>query len=509
MLEGIFNRKVVYDDTADVVIVGTGAGGATAARVLSAAGLDVLMVEAGPRLRTEDRPRDALRTLGGTMRNAGTQTTTGTHPIPILQGVCVGGSTAVNSGIIWRMPEDVREDWTRNHGLGDLVHEEHFARIYERIEADLDVAETSDEVLGGNATLMRVASERLGLPGKAMSRNAGRCQARGECLQGCPGEKRQSMDVSYVPMAMKDGARLSTLCRVDKVWVEGGRAVGVLGMKLDAETRKPIGRFRIRANHVIVSAGVVHTPLILRRSGLGGMVGRRFQGHPGTAIVGRFPHPVRMSYGATQGYEVPMRDRGYKLESLSLPPEMLAARLPGVGRDWQERTANLDHFAQWCAQVRMRAHGRVLPGPLWPLVFYEPTDSDLDRIQEALVLIMRMMFEAGAVEVYPGIDGLPEVIRSVAEVDEAGSRRWKRGSVHLVLSHLFGTAVAGRDPSSSVVDPQLQSHQIPDLYVMDASVFPTNMGVNPQHSIMAVVMRAAEQLAHRVAAQPSSFARAS
>lgn len=501
---GLFDRKVIYDDTADVVIVGTGAGGATAARVLAAAGVDVLMLEEGPRLRTPDRPRDALRTLSGTMRSGGTQTTTGTHPIPILQAACVGGSTAVNSGIIWRMPEDVREDWTKNHGLGALVDAGRFERIYEKIETDLDVAETSDEVLGGNATLMRVASERLGLPGKAMSRNSGRCQARGECLQGCPGEKRQSMDVSYVPMAMADGARLSTLCRVEKVWIEGGRAVGVLGSKLDADTRKPIGRFRVRAKRVVVSAGVVHTPLILRRSGLHGMVGRRFQGHPGAAIVGRFDHPVRMSYGATQGYEVPMRERGFKLESLSLPPEMLAARLPGVGRDWQERTANLDHYAQWCAQVRMKAHGRVMPGPLWPLVFYEPTDSDLDRIQDALTLIMRMMFEAGAVEVYPGIDGLPEVMRSASEVDEAASRRWKRGAVHLVVSHLFGTAVAGTDPRSSVVDAQLQSHQVRDLYVMDASVFPTNMGVNPQHSIMAVVMNAAEQLA-----DATSFAQAS
>ena len=504
-----FNRNFVYEDTADVVIVGTGAGGATAARVLAAAGIDVLMLEEGPRLRTPDRPRDALRTLAGTMRSGGTQTTTGTHPIPILQAACVGGSTAVNSGIIWRMPDDVRADWTKNHGLGELVDAASFERIYERIEGDLDVAETSDEVLGGNATLMRVASERMGLPGKAISRNAGRCQARGECLQGCPGERRQSMDVSYVPMAMKDGARLMTLCRVEKVWIEGGRAVGVLGSRLDAETRKPVGRFRVRAEKVIVSAGVVHTPLILRRSGLRGMVGRRFQGHPGAAIVGRFDHPVRMSYGATQGYEVPMRERGYKLESLSLPPEMLAARLPGVGREWQERTANLDCYAQWCAQVRMKAHGRVMPGPLWPLVFYEPTDSDLDRIQEALTLIMRMMFEAGAVEVYPGIDGLPEVMRSISEVDEAASRRWERGAIHLVVSHLFGTAVAGHDPRASVVDPQLQSHQVRDLYVMDASVFPTNMGVNPQHSIMAVVMRASERLAQRITAAHPSFAHAS
>ncbi len=499
MLAELVARRKVWEDQAHTVVVGTGAGGATAARVLAASGVDVLMLEEGPRLRTPERPRDVIGALSSTLRDAGTQTTTSAHPIPLLQGVAVGGSTAVNSGIIWRMPEDVREAWVREHGLATLVDPAEMDRIYARIEEDLEVEVTGDEVLGGNATLMRYGAEKLGLPGRAMSRNARRCKGRSECLQGCPGERRQSMDVSYVPAAMADGARLRTHARVDRVWIEGGRAVGVKGFVVDPHSRRPVGRFRVRAKQVIVSAGVVHTPLILMRSGLRGLVGRRFQAHPGAAVVARFPEPVRMSFGATQGYEVPMRDRGFKLESLSLPPEMLAARLPGVGRAWQERVAHLDCYAQWCAQVRMEAKGRVVAGPLWPLVFYEPTERDLDRLQEALVLIARMMFAAGAVEVYLGVDGLPEVLRSERELDELASFRWKRGAIHLIASHLFGTAVAGADPARSVVGPDLQSHRIDGLYVMDASVFPTNMGVNPQHSIMAVVVRAAEQLARRSA----------
>ncbi len=497
MLTRFMSGRMAWEDQAHTVVIGTGAGGATAARVLAFRGVDVLMLEEGPRLRTADRPRDAIGALSSTMRNAGTQTTTSSHPMPLLQGVAVGGSTVANSGIIWRMPEDVRQTWVRDHGLATLVDPDVLERVYATIEQELEVDETSDEVLGGNATLMRYAAEKLGLPGKAMSRNARRCEGKSECLQGCPGERRQSMDVSYVPAALADGARLRTHARADRVWIEGGRAVGVKGFVLDPHSRRPVGRFRVRAKNVVVSAGVVHTPLILMRSGLRRLVGRRFQAHPGAAVVGRFPEPVRMSFGATQGYEVPLRDRGFKLESLSLPPEMLAARLPGVGAAWQERIAHLDCYAQWCAQVRMEAKGRVVPGPLWPLVFYEPTQRDLDRIQEALVLIGRMMFAAGAVEVYLGVDGLPEVLTSERQLDELASFRWKKGSIHLVASHLFGTAVAGRDPGASVVGPDLQSHGVRGLYVMDASVFPTNMGVNPQHSIMAVVYRAAEQLAAR------------
>ena len=488
-------RPLLWEDDTDTVVIGTGAGGATAARVLAATGTEVLMLEEGPRLVTADRPRDVAGALANTMREGGMQASDDLSPLVVLQGRCVGGSTAINSGIIWRMPEDVRADWSTRHGLHELVNEDTMAQAYSAIEADLGVTETSERVLGGNAALMAMASDRLNLPGKFITRNSARCQGRGECLQGCPGENRQSMDVSYVPRALADGARLRTHARVERVWIEGGRAAGVLGDVLHPQTRRPIGRFRVRARTVVVSAGAVHTPLILLKSGLHGLVGKRFQAHPGAAMLARFDEPVRMSYGATQGYEVPMRHRGFKLESLSLPPEMLAARLPGVGADWQERLANLDHYAQWCAQIRMTAQGRIRPGALGPRISYSPRKSDIATLQEALLCIGRMMFEVGAREVYPGIDGCPEVVRSVDELERMGERPWKRRQLHLVASHLFGTATAGADPRYSVVGTDLQSHQVTGLYVMDASVFPTNLGVNPQHAIMAVVFGAAQRLA--------------
>ena len=487
--------KPVWEDRAQTVIVGTGAGGATAARVLAARGVEVLMLEEGPKLVTAERPRDVPGTLSSTMREGGTQASGDLSPLVVLQGRCVGGSTAINSGIIWRMPEDVREDWARNHGLGELVDAGEMERIYEVIEEELEIEETREDLLGGNGALMARAGAALGLPGKPITRNARRCEASGECLQGCPGERRQSMDVSYVPRAIADGARLRTHARVERIWIEDGRAVGVIGSALDPETREPIGRFQVRAENVVVAAGVVHTPIILRKSGLGGLVGERFQAHPGAAMLGRFDEPVRMSFGGTQAYEIPMRSRGFKIESLSLPPEMLAARLPGVGAEWQERMAHLDHYAQWCAQVRMKAHGRIRPGLMGPAIKFQPLPEDLAKLQDALTTIGRMLFAVGAREVYPGIDGCPQVLRSVDELEAMSARPWKREQVHLVASHLFGTAVAGADPSRSVVGPDLQSHEVDGLYVMDASVFPTNMGVNPQHAIMTVVHRAAEQLA--------------
>ncbi|MDQ3031965.1 MAG: GMC family oxidoreductase [Myxococcota bacterium] len=490
-------------DVADVVIVGTGAGGATAARVLAAAGLDVVMIEEGPEIALPERRRELLDAMSLAVRDLASLTTRGAHPIPLLQGRCVGGSTAINSGIVWRLPEDVREDWITRLGLGELVSGKALDQTFARIEDELGVHQTEREILGGNNELMERGAKALGLPGRVIHRNAKGCEGNARCLQGCPIGARQSMDVSYIPRAMQDGARLHSSCRVERVVFSGTRAVAVTGTVRDASTRAKVGRFEVRARRaVIVAASAVWTPILLERSGFRHRrLGHGFMAHPGAAFVARFREPVHMGFGASQGYEVPMRDRGYKLEALGLPPEMLAARLPGAGDEWLARVRDMGHYVQWGAQVRMEARGRVRGA--WgggAAIDYEPTARDLERIHEALVTTGRMMLAAGAEEIHPGVAGTPETIRTEEEIETFARTTLRRDQVHLVASHLFGGACASADPSAGVVDARLAAHGAKGLYVMDASAFPTNLGVNPQHSIMAVVWRAAERMANELGA---------
>jgi choline dehydrogenase-like flavoprotein len=497
--------KTVLSDEADFVIVGTGAGGATAARVLSEAGFSLALIEEGSYLKPEDRPRELVDAMAIAVRGMATLSTDSLVPMPLLAGKCVGGSTAINSGIIWRTPDDVREVWAREHGLDALVGG--LDPAFERIEDELSVRPTSAEIAGENNLLMQRGAEKLGLPGRFIHRNMKGCRGTNRCLQGCPNGARQSMDISYVPRALEHGARLHTRCRAERVIFEGDRASGVRGT-VHGEDGRRLGAFEIRAKKgVIVSASAIFTPVLLLKSGVRHrMLGRRFQAHPGAAFVGAFEEPVHMGFGASQGYEVPMRDRGYKLEALGLPPDMLAARLPGAGREWQERVEKLGHYVQWGGVIRMEAHGRVRPGFFDGFaVRYEPTERDLEVAKDALWTTGRMMFAAGAHEVYPGIVGLPEIVRSERELDEAmASRKLRRADLHLVASHHFGTACASRDPKVGVVDEQLAVRGARGLYAMDASVFPTNLGVNPQHSIMAVVWHAAQALAERASGRLSS-----
>jgi choline dehydrogenase-like flavoprotein len=486
------------EDSADVVIVGTGAGGATAARVLSEAGLSVILVEEGPALTPDQRSRGLLDAMSESMRDLATVSTRSSAPIPLLLGRCVGGSTAVNSGIIWRLPDDTRRDWIERFGLGTLLDESSLDRIFTQIEAELDIAEVPRETRGGNGDLLELASQRLGLPGRAIRRNAKHCVGRARCLQGCPEGARQSMEISYVPRAIARGARLYPLARAGELWIERGRAVGVRG-KLLREDGAVDGRFELRARRaVIVAAGAIYTPVLLWNSGLRRAVGENFQAHPGAAVVGRFDHAVGMGFGATQAYEVPFRERGFKVESLTMPPELLATRLPGAGSDWQESLSRLDHFAQFAAIQRVSSRGRVRPGFFGMVdVRYELQPEDVQRLKHSVALMVRMMFAAGAAEVYPGVACAPERMTRPEQAEALLDRKIQRTDFHLIASHHFGTAAAGSDPARSVVSPELQSHEVEGLYVMDSSVLPTNLGVNPQHSIMALVFHAAERLANR------------
>lgn len=492
--------RPVLEDEADFVIVGTGAGGATAARVLSAAGRSVVMIEEGAYLRPEDRPRELLDAMRLAVRDMCMQATDSRVPMPLLQGRAVGGSTAINSAIVWRLPEDVRRAWRDEHGLAPLL--EGIDGAFDAIEDDLGIGETPADILGENNERLARGARALGLTtGRVIRRNAKGCKGSGRCLQGCPNGARQSMDVSYVPRAIEDGARLHTRCRAERVRTSRGRAVAVEGAVLD-DARKVRGRFVIRARvGVIVAAGVIHTPVLLMKSGVRHpQLGHRFACHPGVAMVGRFDEPIEMGFGASQGYEIPLREKGYKLEALTLPPEMLAARIPGAGAAWQRRLEELGQYAQWCGQIRMEARGRVRSIFGRPTVTYEPTRADLRKARDVAVLLGRLMFAAGANEVFPGIAGFDEIVTDPKRLDALEAGELARADVHLVASHLFGTACASADPRMGVVDEQLRVRGADGLYVMDASVFPSNLGVNPQHSIMGLVWQAAARAADARAA---------
>ena len=497
-----------FDDAFDVVIVGSGAAGAAAAHTLTAAGLSVGIVEEGPWMKTRELAKDVHTAFGRVMRQSGMQVLGGRAYMPMLQGRCVGGSTLVNSAIAWRIPEDVVDDWSARFGLGSSITMRELEPHFDALERDLSVREVDLAVLGENSRLFVEQASRHGFEAAPMRRYDRGCKGSGLCLTGCPNGAKQGMSVTYVPWSLARGARIFTSCAVDSVQIVGGRAVAVLARSASGHL------VTVRARHaVLVAASTVQSPNILRRSGIRARaLGRHFQAHPGLAIGGLFPttnRPIEMAFGATQGAESThfrTSDR-FKLETISLPPDLAGARIPGVGRELAERLSQLAHVAVWAAQVRAEAEGVVTSG-LGGVdrVSYTLTKRDLEAARKACTLIARMLFEAGAREVWPGIYGVPSVLRSIDDVRHLENAPLDPRSYNFIATHLFGAARMGTDPASSVVDTDFQVHGVTGLHVVDSSVFPTNLGVNPQHSIMAMSRLAAVRVAER--ATRSSLGRA-
>ncbi len=482
-------QMTAADAAFDYVVVGSGAGGASAARTLADATGSIAVVEEGPAVATADFDSRALPTFHRLYRGMGAQATGGRAPMLVLQGRCLGGTTVVNSAILRRLPEEVWAEWARDHGLDRAWS---FARVdaaAAEVERELGATPTPAAVWGGNnAALARAAAAAgAGVAGRPTLRNVVDCRGSGRCNLGCPHGAKQSMQVSYLPYARERGATLFAGERVERVLLDGRRATGVRTAARTLHARRA----------VLVAASATQTPGVLWRSGVRSPhLGAHFQGHPGMAIVGLFDAPVRMAAGATQGFEVDgwRAESRVKVETLALPPEMFAGGLPGVGRRWVSLIAEYARAAVWVLPLRSRGEGSVGLGRRDGRMAFRLAPGDLANLRRGLRHAAELMFAAGARELVVPVHGLPERI-GPAQLDLLDAASDDPAAYSLTLSHLFGTTRMSARPGAGVVDLDFRVRGTDNLYVVDSSVFPTNLGVNPQLAIMSLARLASERIA--------------
>jgi choline dehydrogenase-like flavoprotein len=500
------DRHAPFDVTCDVVVVGSGAGGAVVASILAEAGLDVVVLEEGPYYTPAQygsfRPTESLRRI---WREAGLLTALGLGQTPVIglsAGRCVGGSSVLTGGVCFRIPSEVHAHWEKELGLSELA-EKNFESAYREVEQKIHVAAVPEQMRSRSTDKFVQGAERLGIRMMPLRRNTRGCVGNGRCNFGCPSRAKMSVDVSYLPSALAHGARIVSDAWVERVIIEHGRATGVQGKLLDRDGGGPGSRFRVRAGIVVVACGTLHTPVLLMKSGLGKRataLGRNVTLHPAVRVSAQFDEALEGWNGALQSvYSDHFAADGITLVGVYSPVNVLAATLPGLGPDHRRIVADTTHHGVFGALVHDEGGGRVRLGTgREPILTYRMAPRDLARLRRSISILAELGFAAGAREVYAPIFGQGP-LRSFEEVtkivDTVDARR-----IECLAFHPLGSARMSNDVRRGVVKPSGETYEVENLYLADGSIVPTSIGVNSQVPIMSFATRIAWRLAERARA---------
>jgi choline dehydrogenase-like flavoprotein len=480
-------------DRVDVVVVGSGAGGSVVARELARAGKSVLVLEEGGHYTPQEygamSPSNSLRRLA---REAGLAVALGlgdTPLISVMSGKCVGGSSVLTGGVCFRIPEDILQHWSTELGLPRMTPDA-LDPFFTEIEKTIHV-ETVPESMRSLGTQRFVdGAAKLGIRMKSLRRNTVHCRGAARCNFGCPHGAKMSVDVSFLPDAFSHGCRLVSDALVERIDFAGGRATGVRGRLLDAVTGEPRVPFEIRAKVVVLACGALHTPVLLRRSGVNtAHVGRHLTLHPGFRVAALFDEEVRGWDGSLQSvYSDHFQHDGITLVGVYSAASVLAAAFPGFGREHRALARQLPHLGVFGGMVHDDGGGSVRR---WlsrePLITYRMSDRDRSRVFRTIHILARMAFAAGARKVILPIFGSP-VVEKAADVDFLQSRPPRATHVECMTFHPLGSAKMSATPEMGVVRTTGETWSVDNLFVADGSVLPTSIGVNSQVPVMTMAL---------------------
>jgi choline dehydrogenase-like flavoprotein len=503
---------------ADVVIVGTGAGGGVSAEILGAAGLSVLLIEEGPLKSTRDFHMREAEAYPQLYQESAARKTLD-QAITILQGRCVGGSTTVNWTSSFRTPAATLEYWRREFGLSELAGDG-LLPWFEMMERRLSIVPWTSPP-NQNNQLLRAGAERLGIPTGVIRRNVRGCLDLGYCGMGCPTNAKQSMLVTTLPAALDRGATLVTHARVTRFVTRNRRVGHVEAVALDASgVRERSSRIVARARHYVLAAGAIGSPAVLLRSAVPDpwrLIGARTFLHPTVISAALFAEAVKGYAGAPQALfsdhflegtpiDGPM---GFKLEVPPLHPVLFGMTLQGFGARHAALMGEFGNAQVILALLRDGFHPESRGGIVGlrrdgsPVLAYPLTDFVWEGVRRALIAMAEIQFAAGARKVFP-VHERAQGYTNWTEAKDAISRLPLQPLLARVVSaHVMGGCAMAAEPRRGVVDARGRHHEIENLSVHDGSVFPTSLGANPQLSIYALAARNASLLARELTGHPA------
>ena len=490
----------------DVVIVGSGAGGGVVAGVLAAAGHSVVVLEKGANLDAGDMTQIEGEMLGASYLDGGLLMTQ-SGSMPILAGSCVGGGTVINYTTSFPLPEKVRAEWDEVSGL-QLYTSKRFGESLDRVSDRLNVG-TKWSTPGKRDEILERGLEKLGWHVDKMQRNVTACPEGlecGYCGYGCRHGTKNDTARTYLMDAVAVGTRIIARCDVEKIQHERGKATGVSGSVNTADGKQH--EVTVRAPVVVAACGALHTPALLKRSGLSNKrIGRGLRLHSASGLMGIFPERVEPWSGALQTrYSDQFADidgRGYGVKFETAP---IHFALPASAFGWESadryRTdvGRLAHTGLVGLLLRDRDPGRIsFSRQGRPRVHYDLSRYDAAHMHRAVRGAAEVLAAAGATEITtlhsPPVRVQPGKNRWLDDFSDAcASRGYRHCRMSYITFHQLASAAMGSDPSRSVVCETGEAHEIRGLYVADASAFPTSSGVNPMITIMAIADHVARSI---------------
>lgn len=489
---------------ADAVVVGSGAGGAIAAYELAKAGKSVIVLEAGPYVSAEQLTEMHAVSLGTMYADRGGQFNA-QGDINILQGACVGGSTVVNAALCFRTPDYYLQRWGREFGLTNLTTET-LTPYFETVEKNLWIKENAEHETSNGAELIKVGMDKLGVPQGIAKRNVKDCALTGFCFSGCKPERKQSMLVTYLPWAQAYGAEIHADTRAIEVLADNGKATGIRAEVTDPATGDKVADMTVTAPIVVLAAGPVQTPLLLKRSGdlanSSGQVGQNFACHPTISLTAEFEEDVDDFYGATHSLYM---DRdilpdesgvgGYLLlNALEQPVFAGSSQNPGTGKPYIQFMERYRNTVRLITLVHDKNNGSVDLKDGIKTIAYDVDDEDFESMKDGLKTNAHILFAAGARKVMvPTV--LSRTIDSADQVDAViDALKNEKSQYPYVSFHPQGTCRMGADPATTVVGPKGETHDVRNLYVVDASLLPTSIGYNPSETVYALASYISDQI---------------
>lgn len=466
-----------------VLVVGSGAGGAVTAALLAEAGFSVTLLEEGPRVAPGTHGQFSRPQMRAQYRDRGQSVALGLPPILYPEGRCLGGATEVNAGLYRRADVDLLDRWSREWNIEALTGAS-LAPFAEVVEADMGVTYSS-QLSPGEEALLRGAARNgwaVTRAGRMRHTNGGR-------------DSHQSMMTSYLPRAVSAGAVVVSNARVDRLHMHGGKA-----FVASYTGESGAGRYveHIAFDHVFICAGAIQSAALLLRSGIRRNVGRSLAMHPSVKMLASFDHDLGMTRDVPC-VQVTASAPHVTLQGAASSLPMIGLAMTRAGQDITGLRENAGQLGMFSATICGETSGRVRVVSGRPVVTFALSGPDLAALDTGLQELARLLDAGGASWVVPAMAGGQ---RNQGGTPWPDCNRPRRFNADLMSAHLMSTVPMGEDHRRCAVDSWGRSHEIPNVYVNDSAILPSAPGVNPQGTVMAIAMRNADAFI-RGTSQPS------